>query len=142
MGVVNLYHKAVVMKSNLPKSVDEYIAGFPQSVQERLALMRSTLKKAIPGAEEAIKYAMPTMMINGRNLVHFAAFKNHIGFYALPVTHEAFAEELSGYTTGKGSVQFPLDQQLPVSLITRMTKFRLKSAVEKEGLLPRKPARR
>ncbi|SEW52157.1 iron chaperone [Chitinophaga arvensicola] len=130
------------MKSILPKNIDEYIAGFPENVQERLTLMRSTLKKAIPGAEEAIKYAMPTMMVNGRNLVHFAAFKNHIGFYALPVTHEAFAKELSKYTTGKGSVQFPLDQQLPVSLITKMTKFRLKNAMEKAALLPRKTTRK
>lgn len=129
------------MKNNLPKNVEEYIAGFPEDLQERLELMRSTLKKAIPGAEEAIKYAMPTMMLKGHNLVHFAAFKNHIGFYALPVTHEAFAAELSKYKTGKGSVQFPLDQPLPVSLITKMTKFRMTTESEKADILSKKPAR-
>lgn len=120
------------MKSHLPKNVAAYIASFPENVQERLELMRSTLKKVVPDAEEAIKYAMPTIMLNGRNLVHFAAFTNHIGFYALPVTHEAFAKELSKYKTGKGSVQFPLDEPLPVGLITKMTKFRMKTALEKK----------
>jgi uncharacterized protein YdhG (YjbR/CyaY superfamily) len=117
------------MQTPKPKDIDEYIARFPDDVQKLLQEVRATIKKAAPGAKEAISYAMPTFKLNG-NLVHFAAFKNHIGFYPLPAGHEAFKDELSGYKTGRGSVQFPIDKPLPLNLITRMVKFRVKQDSE------------
>lgn len=86
--------------------------------------MRATIRKAAPKAEEAIKYAMPTFVLHG-NLVHFAAFKNHIGFYPAPTGMEAFKKDLALYKTGRGSVQFPLDKPLPLALITRIVKLRV-----------------
>jgi len=108
-----------------PKDIDEYIAGFPKGVQEILEKVRMTVRKAAPDAEEAIKYRMPTFTLNG-NLVHFAAFKNHIGFYPAPTGIEAFKDELSAYKGGKGSVQFPLDQPIPFDLIRRIVEYRVK----------------
>ena len=84
-----------------------------------------TIRKAAPGAEETIKYRMPTFTLNG-NLVYFAAFKNHIGFYPVPTGIEKFKKELAVYEQGKGSVQFPLDQPIPYSLISKIVKFRVK----------------
>lgn len=107
-----------------PATIDEYIAAFPYHVRELLQQVRGTIRKAAPGATEDIKYAMPTFVGNG-NLVHFAAFKNHIGFYPAPTGMEAFTQELSGYKTGKGSVQFPIDQPLPLQLITKIVKLRV-----------------
>ena len=111
------------MKTNF-NNIDEYIAGFPPDIQKILEQIRTTIKQAAPDAEEAIKYAIPTFTLNG-NLVHFAAFKNHIGFYATPTGSEAFKKELSVYKTGKGSVQFPINQPMPLELITKMVKFRV-----------------
>ena len=113
-------------------NIDEYISGFPKDVQDILQEVRATIQKAAPGAVEAIKYAIPTFMLNGRNLVHFAAFKSHIGFYPTPTGGEAFKKDLSKYKTGKGSVQFPLDEPMPLSLITKITKFRVKEAAAKK----------
>jgi uncharacterized protein YdhG (YjbR/CyaY superfamily) len=112
------------------ETIDEYIAGFPKDIQKLLKEMRATIKKAAPKAEEAIKYAMPTFVLNG-NLVHFAAFKNHIGFYPAPQGIEEFKKELSKYKGAKGSVQFPLDQPLPLSLVTKIVKFRVAKNLEK-----------
>ena len=109
----------------IPKTVNEYIGAFPKEVQPLLNQVRQTIKKAAPNAEELISYAMPAYKLNGV-LVYFAGYKNHIGFYATPTGHEAFKKELSKYKEGKGSVQFPIDQQLPLSLITRIVKFRVK----------------
>lgn len=106
------------------QSIDEYIASFPKETQEILEQVRATIQKAAPEATEAIRYAIPTFILNG-NLVHFAAFKNHIGFYAAPTGNEAFKEELSVYKGGKGSVQFPIDQPMPLELITRIVQFRV-----------------
>lgn len=106
-----------------PASVDEYIAGFSKNIQTVLQQIRATVKKAVPGATEAITYAMPTFVLDGRNLAHFAAFKNHIGFYPAPTGIESFEKELSRYKTGRGSVQFPLDRPMPVALITKIVKF-------------------
>lgn len=117
------------MTTAKPGSMNEYIAGFPETVQKLLELMRATIKKAAPDATEAIKYAMPTFVFHG-NLVHFAAFKNHIGFYAIPSGHIAFKEAFSVYKAGKGSVQFPYDKPLPVALITKVVKFRVKENLE------------
>ena len=107
-----------------PKTIDEYVAGFPQDVQEILEKIRVTIRKAAPGAQEAIKYQMPTFTLKG-NLVHFAAYKNHIGFYPTPSGITAFEQELSVYAGAKGSVQFPIDQPLPMDLISRIVRFRV-----------------
>lgn len=106
-----------------PQTIDAYIAGFPGDVQEKLRKVRQTIRNAAPDAEEDIRYQMPTFRLNG-NLVHFAAFKNHIGFYPVPSGIEAFKAELSEYAQGKGSVRFPLDKPIPYDLIGRIVKFR------------------
>jgi uncharacterized protein YdhG (YjbR/CyaY superfamily) len=121
------------MKKNtaIPKNFEEYFSGFPEEVQVKLEALRQTINKAAPGAEEVISYQMPAYKYHGM-LVYFAAFKNHIGFYATPTGHEAFKKELSVYKEGKGSVQFPLDQPLPLSLVTKIVKFRVKENMERE----------
>lgn len=106
------------------KSIDEYIATFPEDIQTRLKDLKATIQRAAPDAEEKFSYGMPTFFLNG-NLVHFAAFKTHIGFYPTPSGIEAFKEELSSYKGAKGSVQFPLDEPLPLKLIGRIVKFRV-----------------
>lgn len=111
-------------------TIDEYILSFPPEIQNRLTEVRKTIQEAAPEATEAIKYAIPTFVLNG-NLVHFAAFKNHIGFYPVPSGLSAFQEELSLYKQGKGSVQFPLNQPLPLELITRIVQFRVAENAEK-----------
>jgi uncharacterized protein YdhG (YjbR/CyaY superfamily) len=116
------------------KTIDEYIATFPMDVQRKLDEMRATIKETAPEATEKISYQMPTFYLNG-NLVYFAAFKNHIGFYPIPTGIEKFKKELSVYKTTKGAVQFPLDQPLPLDLVRKIVKFRvaenLKKAEEK-----------
>ena len=120
----------------VPQTIDEYIAGFPPDVQEVLQKIRQTIHEAAPQATEKISYQMPTFYLKG-NLVHFAAFKEHIGFYPVPTGIEKFKKELSVYKQGKGSVQFPLDQPMPYELITKIVKFRVKenlaAAAAKEG---------
>jgi uncharacterized protein YdhG (YjbR/CyaY superfamily) len=113
-----------------PKDIDEYIAGFPGEVQELLEKVRATIREAAPEAEEAIKYQIPTFVLHG-NLVHFAAFKKHIGFYPAPDGIEKFKEELSAYKGAKGSVQFPLDEPIPFDLISRIVKFRAEENLKK-----------
>jgi uncharacterized protein YdhG (YjbR/CyaY superfamily) len=120
------------MKANKarPKNIDEYIAGFPRDIQKILAKIRSTIRKAAPEAEEKIKYQMPTFTLNG-NLVHFAAFKGHIGFYPTPSGTEKFQKELTAYKGGKGSIRFPLDEPIPFALIEKIVKFRVKESLER-----------
>ena len=118
------------MDKTAPRTIDEYIAGFPPDVRQVLEQVRATIRKAAPEAEETIKYQMPSFTLNG-NLVFFAAFKSHIGFYPIPTGIEEFKEELSGYRQGKGSVQFPLDKPIPYELIGRITEFRVKENLEK-----------
>lgn len=108
-----------------PKDIDEYIAGFPKDIQAILQKIRQTVKKAAPDASEKISYQMPTFYLNG-NLVHFAAFKHHIGFYPTPSGTEKFKKEISGYQAAKGSIQFPLDQPIPYDLIRQIVEFRVK----------------
>lgn len=117
---------------NLKKAetIDDYIAAFSGDARKKLKEMRSAVKEAAPLAEETISYAIPTFRLNG-NLVHFAAFKNHIGFYPTPQGIEAFTKELAPYTIAKGSAQFPLDKPLPISLIKKIVKFRVKSNLER-----------
>ncbi|PJZ84370.1 iron chaperone [Leptospira harrisiae] len=112
------------MKSAIPKSIDEYIEKFPKDVQQILQKVRNTIQKEAPEATEAISYAMPTFVQNG-NLVHFAAYAKHIGFYALPSGNIAFQKEISKYKNGKGSIQFPLDEPIPYALIKKIVKFRV-----------------
>jgi uncharacterized protein YdhG (YjbR/CyaY superfamily) len=107
------------------KSVDEYIKTFPSDIQNILKQVRQTIKKAAPEAEETINYQIPTFKLNG-NLVHFAAFKNHIGFYPAPSGLKAFEKEISKYKSSKGSVQFPIDEPIPMALISRIVKYRVK----------------
>ena len=103
---------------------------FQTETQEILEQIRATIKKAAPGAEETIKYAMPTFTLKG-NLIHFAAYKNHIGLYPAPMGIEAFKKELSVYKGAKGSVQFPIDKPMPLNLISKIVKFRVKKNLEK-----------
>jgi len=119
------------MTASQPSTITAYIASFSKETQEILEQVRETIQKAAPDATEAIKYAIPTFMLNGKNLVHFAGFKNHIGFYATPTGHEAFQEELSRYKQGKGSVQFPMDEPIPLELISRIVQFRVEENLVK-----------
>jgi uncharacterized protein YdhG (YjbR/CyaY superfamily) len=118
-------------KQAIPKTIDEYIAGFPEDVREILQKIRATIREAAPDAQETISYQMPTFTLNG-NLVYFAGFKNHIGFYPIPTGIEKFKKELSVYKQGKGSVQFPLDQPIPYDLIRKIVKFRVKENLAKK----------
>ncbi len=106
-------------------TMDEYIASFPKTIQELLERMRHTIREAAPEAVETISYQMPTFKLNG-NLVHFAAFKHHIGFYPTPSGIEAFKKELATYESSKGSVQFPMDKPIPLDLVKRIVEFRVK----------------
>lgn len=118
------------MKNNTAKDIDSYIEEFPEKVQKLLKQMRATIRKAAPQAEEAIRYAIPTFILNG-NLVHFAGFKNHIGFYPAPTGIEAFKKEVAQYESGKGTLQFPLDKPLPLTLVAKIVKYRVKQNLEK-----------
>ena len=113
------------------KTIDEYISMFPEDVRTILKNLRQTIRDAAPEAQETINYQMPTFTLNG-NLVHFAAFKNHIGFYPTPTGMEAFKDELSAYKGAKGSVQFPIDQPLPLPLIRRIVEYRVKENLERK----------
>ena len=115
----------------VPTSIDEYIAAFPQDVQAILEKIRETIRNAAPDAEEKISYQLPTFTQKG-NLVHFGAFKNHIGFYPASTGIEKFKNELSAYQWAKGSVQFPFDMPIPYSLIGRIVKFRVRENLERE----------
>jgi uncharacterized protein YdhG (YjbR/CyaY superfamily) len=107
--------------------IDDYISAFPAEVQALLRKVRAAIRKAAPDAAETIKYGIPTFTLNG-NLVHFAAFKNHIGFYPAPSGIAKFAKELSAYKSAKGSVQFPLDQPIPYALIAKIVEFRVRES--------------
>jgi len=111
-------------------TIDEYIEGFPKDIQGILEKLRVTIRKAAPEAEETINYAIPTFTLNG-NLVHFAAAKYHIGFYPAPSGIKAFKKELSVYEGAKGSIKFPIDKPLPLSLVSKIVKFRMKENLEK-----------
>ena len=112
-------------------TIDEYIDTFPDDVRKILNQLRQTIHEAAPEAEETINYQMPTFTLHG-NLVHFAAFKNHIGFYPTPSGIEAFKKELDSYKGAKGSVQFPIDQPLPLPLLRRIVEYRVKENVERK----------
>lgn len=113
-----------------PKDFDDYLRRFPKEVQQRLQKMRLTVKKAAPQAKEKISYGIPSFTLNGM-LVWFAAFKNHMGFYPRTSAIAAFKKELSAYQGAKGSVRFPFDKPLPLALISRMVRFRVKENLSK-----------
>ncbi|MFL5562699.1 MAG: iron chaperone [Gemmatimonadaceae bacterium] len=119
-----------------PSTIDAYIRACPREVQQKLSELRATIHRAAPDAVEKISYRMPTFF-QKKNLVHFAAFKNHIGFYPAASGIASFADELSGYATSKGAVQFPIDEPLPLPLVTRIVKFRV---VENEAKASRNTA--
>ncbi len=114
------------------KTIDEYIKASPKDVQSILQRLRLTIRRAAPEAVETISYQMPTFKLNGKGLVYFAAFKNHIGFYPIPSGIEAFKKELSRYKQGKGSVQFPIDKPIPYDLVRRIVRFRAKENRERK----------
>ena len=118
------------MNKETPKNIDDYVDRFPNDVQQLLEKMRLTIKKAAPKAKETISYGIPAFALDG-NLVWFAAFKSHIGFYPGAAAMVAFKKELSAYKGAKGSVQFPFDEPLPLALVTRIVKFRVKQSSRK-----------
>jgi len=118
------------MRKTQFKSIDEYIDMFPSDIQNLLQEMRRTIREAAPEAEETISYQIPTFRLNG-NLVHFAAFKNHIGFYPTSSGINAFKKELSRYEGSTGTVRFPIGKPLPLSLIRKIVKFRVKENLGK-----------
>jgi uncharacterized protein YdhG (YjbR/CyaY superfamily) len=133
------FYEGSIMRNNEtgPQNIDEYIAGFPNEVREILEKVRMTIRQAAPEAEETIKYQMPTFTLKG-NLVHFAAFKKHIGFYPVPTGIEKFKNVLSSYEGGKGSVQFPLDKPIPYDLISKIVKFRVEENMKKAAVKGKK----
>lgn len=122
--------KINIMLTTKPTTIDEYIAAFPQDIQQILQQVRATIKEAAPEAKETISYAMPAFTFHG-NLIYFAGYKNHIGLYPTPAGIDEFKDDLSRYKGAKGSVQFPLDEPMPLDLITRITKFLVKRNLEK-----------
>lgn len=120
-----------MQKMKTAPNVEAYIANFPKDTQEILASVRATIQKAAPKAEESISYGMPAYKIEGKPLVYFAGYEKYIGFYATPNGHEAFAKDLARYKQGKGSVQFPIEEKMPLPLITKIVKFRVKTLNDK-----------
>ncbi len=120
-----------------PNTIDQYIARFPRDVQEILEKIRDIVREAAPDATEAIKYQIPTFVLNG-NLVHFAAYPKPIGFYPTPSGIAQFKNELSSYPSAMGSVQFPLDKAIPLNLIKKIVKFRVKEVREKAAVKKKK----
>ena len=112
--------------------MDAYIASLPRDVQDILEKIRQVIRKTAPEAVEAISYQIPTFKLNGKNLVHFAAWKDHIGFYATPSGNAAFKKELAQYKVAKGSIQFPLDEPIPYDLVRNMVSFRVKETQVKK----------
>ena len=113
------------------KTINQYIKTFPEDVQRILEKIRQTIRKEAPEAVETISYQMPTFDLNGRHLVHFAAWKNHIAFYPVPSGTESFEKELSPYIKGKGTIQFPLSKPIPYDLVKKIVRFRIKENLAK-----------
>jgi uncharacterized protein YdhG (YjbR/CyaY superfamily) len=120
------------MTTTKPKDIDEYVARFPLDIQEILEQIRVTIKKVVPEAEETISYGIPTFNLNGTYLIYFAAYKNHIGFYPVPGAIEQVDKDFASYkTSGKGTLQFPLNKPMPLNLISKLVRFKVKESVEK-----------
>ena len=119
------------MKTSKPKDIDEYIGRSPLDIQEILEQIRVTIKKVVPEAEETISYGIPTFNLNGTYLIYFAAYKNHIGFYPVPGAIEKVDKDFASYkTSGKGTIQFPLNKPIPLNLITKLVKFKVTERVK------------
>lgn len=115
------------MTTAKPKDIDEYIARFPKDTQKLLEQIRATIKKSVPDAVETVSYGIPTFNLNGCYLIYFAGYKKHIGLYPVPTGNKTFDKDFSSYkTSGKGTIQFPLDKQIPLNLIHKIVKFRTK----------------
>jgi uncharacterized protein YdhG (YjbR/CyaY superfamily) len=112
-------------------SVDEYIGTFPKDIQKILEEVRRTIKAAAPDAREKISYQIAAFELNGKNLIHFAGWKNHISMYPIPSGSDAFNKKVSKYAAGKGTLQFPLDKPLPLKLITEIVKLRIEDNLAK-----------
>lgn len=121
-----------------PNEVDKYIAGFPEHTQGYLSTIRKAFKKVAPTSTEKISYGIPALDLNGQRLIYFAGFKKHVSIFPAPRGHESFKKELSNYKGGKGTIQFPLDKPLPMGLINRLIKFRIKANKE----IPAKKAKK
>jgi len=121
------------MEINKAKSIDEYIAKCPEEIQKKLKDMRAAIKAAAPEATEKISYQIPTFYLKG-NLVHFAALKNHIGFYPTPSGVQAFIKETAKYASTKGAIQFPLDEPLPLKLVSKIVKFRVEENLKRNKI--------
>lgn len=119
------------MNTAKPETIDQYIADFPAEVQQVLEQVRTVIRETAPEARECISYSMPTFDMGKEHLVHFAGYNKHIGFYPTPVGVEAFKAHLSPYKQGRGSVQFPLDQPMPLDLIRRIVAYRMAVVQEK-----------
>jgi uncharacterized protein YdhG (YjbR/CyaY superfamily) len=123
-GLPLLFFRIMETRKKQISTIDEYISTFPKQIQDILQRLRQTIKESAPQAQEAISYRIPTFKLNG-NLVHFAAFKNHIGFFPTSSGVVAFQKELSGYETSKGTIRFPLDKPIPFDLIRKIVQFRV-----------------
>jgi|SRR5438128_4921722 len=122
----------MVAERTRPKNIAEYIRGAPKEAQGKLRQLHTCIRRAAPRAKESLKWGMPAFSYN-RILVTFAVFKNHIGFYPTPSAVHAFAKELSKFTTASASIQFPLGKPLPLALIKKITAFRVRESIEKDG---------
>lgn len=129
------------MKTPPPKTIDEYIAGFPPEVQRIMEQVRATIRKAAPDATESISYRIPTFKLHGSYLVYFAGHTKHIGVYPAPVDAPALKKELAPYATGKGTVQFPMDKPIPTDVITKIVKYRAKENLERNAAKAKKRVR-
>lgn len=130
-------HFKILSKMTNAIDVDAYISGFPKDTQKLLKQVRATIKKIAPQAEEVISYGMPAYKLNGP-LLYFAGYKNHIGFYPMPSAVVAFKKQILDYKWAKGSVQFPFDKPLPLELIEKITRFRVKENLQKVALKKKK----
>ena len=119
------------MKRDKADSIDQYIAGFPNETQIVLEQVRDTIRKKLPKAEETISYAIPSFKLNKAYVVYFAGYKNHIGLYPIPKGDEVFENEIAPFKKGKGTLQFPLTQPMPLDLITKVVEFRIKEIAER-----------
>jgi uncharacterized protein YdhG (YjbR/CyaY superfamily) len=117
------------------KTIDEFVAGFPKNVRDVLEELRRAIRESAPKAEEAISYGIPTFDLNGKHLVHFSAYKNHVGFYPTSSGIEAFKKELSPFKTSKGTVQFPLDKPIPLDLVKKIVRFRVKEIESRKKIV-------
>lgn len=134
--------ECITLSPAKPRTITEYIRGFPRDVQERLQGVRSTIRSATPDAKETISYGIPTFTLSGRYLIYFAGYKRHIAIYPVPTGSAAFSRQLASFRTGKGTLQFTLDRPMPYGLITRIVKARMKDALARAKVEDRRKSGR